>query len=89
MTNKEAIEDIKNNILPVVGGKSLVMAIKALEEQERPTGEWIESKEHFYTKESCKEWTNFYCSECDVPSISPSNFCPNCGADMREEAENE
>jgi hypothetical protein len=35
MTNKEAIEDIKNNILPVVGGKSLVMAIKALEEQSK------------------------------------------------------
>lgn len=35
MTNKEAIEDIKNNILPVVGGKSLVMAIKALETIDR------------------------------------------------------
>jgi len=31
MTNKEAIEDIKNNVLPDVGGKSLVMAINALE----------------------------------------------------------
>ena len=55
----------------------------------RPTGKWIESKEHIYTNESCKEWTNFYCSECDVPSISPSIFCPNCGADMRKEEEND
>lgn len=33
MTEKEAIKDIKENIKPVVGGKSLDMAIKALEKQ--------------------------------------------------------
>lgn len=33
MTIKEAIKDIKENIIPVVGGKSLRMAIKALEEK--------------------------------------------------------
>ena len=31
MTNEEAIKDIKENILPIVGGKSLLMAIAALE----------------------------------------------------------
>ena len=30
MTREEAIKDIQDNILPVVGGKSLVMAISAL-----------------------------------------------------------
>lgn len=30
MTREEAIADIKNNIKPVVGGKSLDMAIEAL-----------------------------------------------------------
>lgn len=30
MTNEEAIKDIKENIKPFVGGKSLDMAIKAL-----------------------------------------------------------
>ena len=33
MTESEAIKDIKENILPYVGGKSLVVAIKALEKQ--------------------------------------------------------
>ena len=33
MTAQEAIKDIKENILPFDGGKSLVMAIKALEKQ--------------------------------------------------------
>ena len=30
MTREEAIKDIQDNILPVVGGKSLAMAISAL-----------------------------------------------------------
>lgn len=33
MTREEAIADIRDNIKPVVGGKSLEMAIKALEKQ--------------------------------------------------------
>lgn len=27
-----------------------------------------------------------YCSECMMPQDSECNFCPNCGADMREES---
>lgn len=34
MTNEEAIKDIQDNILPVVGGKSLQMAIEALKAQD-------------------------------------------------------
>ena len=37
MTREEAIKDIKENILPIVGGKSLQMAIKALEQPELVT----------------------------------------------------
>ena len=33
MTREEAIVDIRDNIKPVVGGKSLYMAIKALEQE--------------------------------------------------------
>lgn len=35
MTYSEAIKDIKENILPCVGGKSLEMAINALEKQKK------------------------------------------------------
>lgn len=45
-------------------------------------GRWIESKEHFYLNNGCKEWINFYCSECDAPNNSPTDYCPNCGAKM-------
>ena len=36
MTREEAIKDIQDNILPVVGGKSLQMAIEALKAQDVP-----------------------------------------------------
>lgn len=38
MTNEEAIKDIEETILPIVGGVSLRMAIEAL--QERKTSGW-------------------------------------------------
>lgn len=42
-------------------------------------GKWIEASE---------DWRNqitwWECSECGTPSSIKSNFCPNCGADMRE-----
>lgn len=52
-------------------------------------GRWIERKEHFYFQNGCKEWINFYCSECDAPNNSPTDYCPNCGAKMDRGADNE
>ena len=51
---------------------------------ERKQGHWIESHEHVYMCNEVKEWTNWYCSECDAPNSWPTDFCPYCGADMRE-----
>lgn len=46
-------------------------------------GRWDERKEHIYLANgACKEWINFYCSECDAPNSSPIDYCPNCGAKM-------
>ena len=42
-------------------------------------GKWIYNKE----RGTAKIWT---CSECGWNDIGEWNFCPNCGADMREEA---
>lgn len=52
-------------------------------------GRWIERKEHFYFQNGCKEWINFYCSECDAPNNSPTDYCPNCGAKMDRGVDNE
>lgn len=38
--------------------------------------------------ELLKCWTGFetlYCSECNYETNNRSNYCPNCGADMRGE----
>lgn len=48
-------------------------AIKAL--QERPKGRW----EQFMIFEHIKR-----CSECGCTVSGKPNFCPKCGADMRE-----
>lgn len=29
-----------------------------------------------------------YCSVCNAITVFPYNFCPNCGADMRQEEDN-
>lgn len=43
----------------------------------RPTGEWI------------LHGMIYCCSECGRGVDNQENFCPNCGADMRKEAEND
>ena len=48
---------------------------------ERKTGKWID--------ETFKPWGLVYhpykCDQCGEHSEADSNFCPSCGADMREE----
>ena len=61
----------------------LQMAIDALEFAQPKYGYWTESHEHVYMGNVGKEWTNWYCSECDAPNDKPTDFCPSCGADMR------
>jgi hypothetical protein len=49
---------------------------------ERPTGHWIE---HYDTEDG---FTWLTCSRCMFKAYEEDyNFCPNCGADMRKEAE--
>jgi len=51
---------------------------------ERPQGKWIE---HY---DSSDGFTWLTCSRCMCKAYEDDyNFCPNCGADMRKETENE
>lgn len=45
--------------------------------KERKKGKWI------------KRGKIFQCPECEKFSITQDNYCPNCGADMREEKTDE
>ena len=48
----------------------------------RPKGRWIEEHPLDFDKTFC---TIFVCSECRRRYRTPNmNYCPNCGADMRE-----
>ena len=96
MTNKEAIkrlEWVKKRISDITYSpesfEALNLAIKALElvndsqdlvndlVKERPKGKWID-----------KGSLTSQCNNCGRRSIIEYDFCPMCGADMREEANN-
>lgn len=93
MTNKEAIEILKEEwrINAELFGKqfdeALDLAIKALEEQKRPKGVWLESNKGAFG------FQDFACSNChteikDMPTAMTTpiyNYCPTCGAKMKEE----
>ena len=71
MTDIEAIKDIKENILPCVGGKSLVFAISALEKQ-------IPQK---ISIEGYCGFVDYICPVCgnDIDLNKKHNYCSNCG----------
>lgn len=96
MTNEEAIQFLKNMKGEEAGraiGKEgfyaelLVYHIEALDtaiealKDERPQGEWIMNK-------TSARGRNYTCTICKKVSRNKFDFCPNCGADMRE-ADNE
>ena len=91
MTTKEAIQLLKSATMfePTLENRdypeAFDLAIKALEE--RPQGEWIVDEDNgilrFMKCSNCgkvAEWL-------DGGSQFLSNFCPNCGADMRGKEE--
>lgn len=77
MTNKEAIAVFKGFKFLPREQKAVDLAIKALEE--RPQGEWIDI-DSLVSKAMCSNCKNIIITE---PFGKP-NFCPNCGADMKE-----
>lgn len=84
MTIDEAIKDIKDNIKPVVGGKSLDMAIEALERQRWiPVSERLPEKEGWYITTVESEKTGKRRIENDLFAVdialahghTPNKFC--------------
>lgn len=91
MTNAEAIETLRANYPDACFEQlrcAVDMAIKALEKPEHKKGKWIylDKDKRFFHPHIVK------CSVCDNTldmygvnaGRGDANFCPNCGADMRE-----
>lgn len=86
MTNKEAMQILEE--MPIASNvhfgeiaEALNLAIKALR-NERPHGKWIDRNGHTWCSE-CRNDTIYL--EGDRPLRT--DFCPNCGADMRGDKE--
>lgn len=91
--NGVEIEDVEVVSVGVIDNAPTITPEKALMnklkgEQERPHGEWI------FLKANEEQTDGYECSVCKatyhtkVPYFSEFNYCPNCGAKMKE-AENE
>lgn len=92
MTKREAIQELAYILAgrprDSARGKAVLMAIETLEQPEQRKGKWIDA-----TDTSGGDY--YRCSECGTyiekmyfANDYMVNFCPNCGADMREERKN-
>ena len=82
MTIEEAIKDIKENIQPSVDGKSLEMAIAALEKQ---ISKKMNDIDEYEEDELCG-----YCPQCNKlqSNLWNENFCGVCGQAIDWSGEN-
>lgn len=72
------IREYDGGQLQIGYNKGLSDALKIVKQmsQERPKGRWVRRTKYYGD-----------CSECGEISSVKSNFCPNCGADMRNNEE--
>lgn len=77
MTNEKAIIDIRENIQPIIGGKSLDIAISAIEKQipKKP----INVEKHDYKCPCCKQDLSISDDDIFVYEIPTPMYCSNCG----------
>ena len=78
MTRNEAIEYLRQvDFITPKEQEARDMAIKALKEPERKHGAWRPCQNG--------KWMYAVCCECGKMFNNPTNYCPNCGAEMRGE----
>lgn len=80
MAEKEYIEREAALSLADNGMRKILLALPAADVRPVARGKWIQKK----------SWTRGVCSACswEIAFVTGNsyNFCPNCGADMREES---
>lgn len=83
--SRQAAIDVADAVWSVTGDKNIAKVwdqIKDLPsaQPERKKGKW---REHIFDGIMGGRPRALMCTKCNVISIYASNFCPNCGADMR------
>ena len=70
--------------------QALGVAIESLSQPERPKGRWVGIQSEKFI--GYDEWggpmyrlcSYYTCRKCGRKTVVKTNFCPNCGADMRD-----
>lgn len=82
---------VRNNGELVIEGLRMALEILNQVEPKSKTGKWIKNPEYIGDEISGFIDNHFSCSECKKEAeinswgfYTLSDFCPNCGADMRE-----
>ena len=60
--------------------QSIINKMPTINPESRNKGKWIIDGHHI----KCNRCENIMCSRDREGDLIPRNFCPNCGADMRE-----
>ena len=79
---KKALRHVFSTCDPCCREEAVDIAVTTVEAipSARPKGEWI--KEHGVV--NCSNCNHSHWSDCYEDTVVRFNFCPNCGADMRE-----
>lgn len=97
MTDLIKREDAIKAVDAFLGTDSIVERIKRLPSADRPQGEWIDEADkydasfgiHDYRCSNCNSYADEYIGGHEWYTAGKPNFCPYCGADMRERKESE
>ena len=94
MTREEAIVDIRDNIKPVVGGKSLDMAIEALKQLDWIYSDLLRVKHNtmnidelidkVYAEKGTEHGKMLVCPNCGLDVHSDFENCPRCGKRIKD-----
>ena len=59
--------------------KTVYERLKQAPSADRPRGKWVYHKDNM----PCVRWDRWECDQCHNRTEYISDYCPNCGADMR------
>lgn len=60
--------------------RNLIISINS----EHKNGEWIKTNNPNYSSFDGTDGYIYACNQCNKKTLRKSNFCPNCGAEMKQ-----